>query len=142
MSGPLSGAPDVPATSHPLFRFAPCSGRLLLDWWVSPSNPKHWHAHDNRVTHFGYGGNIPRCRGMVCEEQERRVNIYITLYCILQGPWVSPRRFLTPWGLENNRALLRTPASAYISTIAFPLSSWHLRKSGQASKNGERKNYG
>jgi hypothetical protein len=61
--------------------------------------------------------------GVVCEEQLGHVNIYNVLYCILQGSRVSPPRFLTPRGLENSRALLCTPTSAYILVIAFPSSS-------------------
>jgi hypothetical protein len=64
--------------------------------------------------------------GMVCDEQQGRVNVYIVLYCVLQGSRVSPPWFLTLWGLENTRVLLRTPISAYIPTIAFLSSSWCL----------------
>jgi hypothetical protein len=55
--------------------------------------------------------------GVVCEEQEGRLNVYSVLYYVLQGSEVSPPRFLTQWGLENSRALLHTPRSAYIPVI-------------------------
>jgi hypothetical protein len=72
--------------------------------------------------------------GVVCEELEGHVNIYNVIYCILQGSGVSPPRFQTPQGPKNNRALLHTPASAHIPTIAFPSSSWCLKKRCEASK--------
>jgi hypothetical protein len=79
--------------------------------------------------------------GMVCEE-EGHVNVYNVLYCVLQGSEVSPPWFLTPQGLEISRALLHTPAFAYIPVIAFVSSSWHLKKRVKASKKvKERKNY-
>jgi hypothetical protein len=65
MPGPLDGASDVLAASHPLCRFVPrsgCSRRLWPEWRVSPSNPNYWEAHGNRVTYFGYGGRIHQCR--------------------------------------------------------------------------------
>jgi hypothetical protein len=40
--------------------------------------------------------------GVVCEEQEGRVNVYNVLYYVLQGSEVSLPRFLTLWGLENS----------------------------------------
>jgi hypothetical protein len=80
--------------------------------------------------------------GVVCEEHKGRVNIYNTLYCILQGSGVSPPWFLTLRGLENNRALLHTLASAHIAVIAFLSSSWHLKKRGKASKKMEERTMG
>jgi hypothetical protein len=62
--------------------------------------------------------------GVVCEEQEGRVNVYSVFYCVLQGFGV----------LEISRALFRTPASAYIPAITFPSSFGHLEKSGKANK--------
>jgi hypothetical protein len=56
---------------------------------------------------------------MVCEEQQRHVNIYNILYLILQGPRVSPPQFLTPWGPKNTQMLLRTPVSAHIPVIVL-----------------------
>jgi hypothetical protein len=80
--------------------------------------------------------------GVVCEEQEGHVSVYSALYCILQGPRVSPPRFLTPWSLENSQALLRTPASAYIPVVAFPSLSCRLKKSGKASKKVKERTIG
>jgi hypothetical protein len=39
--------------------------------------------------------------GVVCEEQEGHVNIYIALYYVLQGLGALPPRLLIPWGLED-----------------------------------------
>jgi hypothetical protein len=72
--------------------------------------------------------------GVVCEEQEGRVNVYSVFYCVLQGSGVSPPQFVTLWVLEISRALFRTPASAYIPAITFPSSFGHLEKSGKANK--------
>jgi hypothetical protein len=69
--------------------------------------------------------------GMVCEEREGRVNIYSVLYYILQGPKVSLPWFLIPWGPENTRALLRTPAFAHIPVVTFSSSSRCLKKRGE-----------
>jgi hypothetical protein len=68
--------------------------------------------------------------------------MYNILYCILQGSGVSPPWLLTPWGLQNNRALLCTLASAYIAIIAFLSSSWHLIKGGKASKKVNERTMG
>jgi hypothetical protein len=57
--------------------------------------------------------------GVVCEEQEGRVNVYNILYYILQGSRVSPPRFLTLRGPENSQALLRTPTSVHIPTVVL-----------------------
>jgi hypothetical protein len=51
--------------------------------------------------------------------QEGCVNVYIVLCCILQGSGVSPPWFLTPQGLENNRALLCTLASTHIPVVVL-----------------------
>jgi hypothetical protein len=80
--------------------------------------------------------------GMVCEEQEGCVNVYNTLYCILQGSRVSPSRFLTPRGLENNRSLLCTLASAHIPVVTFPSLSYRLKKKGKASKKMKERTMG
>jgi hypothetical protein len=61
--------------------------------------------------------------GVVCEEQEGRVNVYIALYCILLGPKVSLSRFLAPRGIENNQALFRTPAAAHMPIVDLSSSS-------------------
>jgi hypothetical protein len=92
----LDWALATPAVGHPLCRFIPrygCSRWLSRDWPVSPSNPQQWQAHDNGVTHFGYSGHILGVEGMVCEEQEGRVNAYIVLYNILQWSGVSLPQF-------------------------------------------------
>jgi hypothetical protein len=80
--------------------------------------------------------------GVVCEEQDGRVNIYIALYCILQGFGVLSPRLLILQDLENSQALLRTLASAHMPVVAFPSSSWCLKKRGKASEKYERNNYG
>jgi hypothetical protein len=62
-----------------------------------------------------------------------RVNVYNALYCVLQGPGVSPPRLLTLWVLENNQVLLRTSASDHIPIVIL-LSSWCLKKGGESKK--------
>jgi hypothetical protein len=62
--------------------------------------------------------------------------------CILQGSGVSLPWFLTLRGLENSRAHLCTPTSAHILVVAFPSSSWRLKKRGKANKKMKEKTMG
>jgi hypothetical protein len=71
-------------------------------------------------------------QGMICEEQEGHVDVYIILYCVLQGSRVSPPWLLRPWGLEKRLALLAPLAFAHIPAGTFPSSYWHLKKRGKS----------
>jgi hypothetical protein len=79
--------------------------------------------------------------GIVCEEQEGRVNVYNALLLHSARVQGHTATVLTPQGPENSRTSSRTPVFAHIPDVAFPLPSSRLKKfgeKGQRSKKGKK----
>jgi hypothetical protein len=69
--------------------------------------------------------------GVVCEEQEGRANVYITLLLHGARVWGLATMVSKLRGPESGRMSLHTPASSYIPDVSFPSPSSHLKKRGE-----------
>jgi hypothetical protein len=69
--------------------------------------------------------------GVICEEQEGRVNVYITLLLHFVRVWGLTATVLTPWGRENSEMSSHTPMSTLIPTVAFPSPFSCLKERGE-----------